>query len=67
MQIAPGMVQQIAQPCTSCSGEGQIISEESKCKECDAKQVKEEDTIVEVQIPRGINSQQAIVVTGEGH
>ena len=65
--LGPGMMQQIAQDCEPCRGEGQIIAEEGRCKECEGKQVREDEAKLEVKVPRGIASRQPIVVAGEGH
>ncbi len=45
-QLGPGMIQQMQAQCGDCNGEGSIILEKDKCKQCKgAKTVKEKKTL----------------------
>jgi len=65
-QIAPGMIQQLQQPCNECMGKGEVINEKDKCKSCDGKKVVQESKIVEIPIEKGTRWGEKIVKMGEG-
>ena len=41
VQLGPGMYSQSQGQCGDCRGEGEILKEEDKCKECKGKKVIE--------------------------
>jgi DnaJ family protein A protein 2 len=63
-QLGP-MLQQIQQYCNECNGEGNIIRESDKCKECKAKKTITERKVLEVHIDKGMKQGQKIVFNGE--
>ncbi|KAI9488486.1 hypothetical protein BDB00DRAFT_847862 [Zychaea mexicana] len=64
-QMGP-MVQQIQQPCTDCRGEGEVISDKDRCKQCMGKKIISERKILEVFIDKGMRDGQRITFSGEG-
>jgi len=52
VQIAPGFVQQIQNPCDECGGTGKKIKK--KCPECQGKKVMRGESTLEVLIEKGI-------------
>ena len=56
--------QQIVRPCTTCSGEGEIIKE--PCTECRGKGKIKKSIKIGVKIPAGIDTDQTLVIRGEG-
>lgn len=51
--IGPGMYTQSQGPCDDCRGQGEMIDEKNKCKECNGKKVCKEKKIIEVNIDKG--------------
>lgn len=45
-QMGPGMYQQVQKHCDKCKGEGEIIAEGGKCKECKGQKVLEKNKTV---------------------
>jgi DnaJ-class molecular chaperone len=39
-QMGPGMYQQVQKHCETCSGQGEIIADGGKCKECNGKKIQ---------------------------
>jgi DnaJ homolog subfamily A member 2 len=64
-QIGPGMMQQIQQPCTACSGEGEICPEKDRCTECLGSKTTKEKKTLEVFINRGMGNNEKIPFPGE--
>ncbi|KAI8989336.1 ATPase GET3 [Pilobolus umbonatus] len=64
-QMGP-MIQQIQQTCPDCRGEGEIINEKDRCKQCLGKKITTERKILEVHIERGMKPGQKITFAGEG-
>ncbi|KAI8145445.1 hypothetical protein BJV82DRAFT_603684 [Fennellomyces sp. T-0311] len=64
-QMGP-MVQQIQQPCTDCRGEGEVINDKDRCKQCMGKKIVSERKILEVFIDKGMRDGQRITFSGEG-
>lgn len=64
-QMGP-MVQQIQQPCNECRGEGEVINERDRCKNCMGKKIVSERKILEVFIDKGMRDGQRITFSGEG-
>ena len=65
-QLGPGMVQQIQQACSDCNGEGEIIKEKDRCKQCNGKKVEQTRKVLEVHIDKGMKNGQRITFSGEG-
>jgi len=65
-QIAPGMIQQLQQPCNECMGKGEVINEKDKCKVCSGRKVVQDSKIVEIPIEKGSRWGEKIVKIGEG-
>lgn len=65
-QLGPGMVQQMQSVCPDCHGEGEIINEKDRCKECKGKKVTNETKILEVHVDKGMKDGQRITFRGEG-
>jgi DnaJ family protein A protein 2 len=63
-RIAMGMIQQTVQ-CNDCNGEGYVIKESDKCKECKGQKVKQEKKVLEVHVDKGANDGKRYVFTGE--
>lgn len=63
-QIGP-MIQQMQGACHECSGEGEIIKEKDRCKQCHGKKVTSEKKIHEVHIDKGMQGGQRIKFAGE--
>ncbi|ORZ01142.1 hypothetical protein BCR43DRAFT_486447 [Syncephalastrum racemosum] len=64
-QMGP-MVQQIQQPCSDCRGEGEVINDKDRCKNCMGKKIISERKILEVHIDKGMRDGQRITFAGEG-
>ncbi|KAI8096891.1 uncharacterized protein BX664DRAFT_378000 [Halteromyces radiatus] len=64
-QMGP-MMQQFQQACPDCRGEGEIINEKDRCKQCFGKKIVGEKKILEVFIDKGMKNGQTITFTGEG-
>jgi len=65
-QIGPGMVQQIQQVCSDCQGEGEVIKDKDRCKNCKGKKTESQRKVLEVHIDKGMKDGQKIVFNGEG-
>lgn len=66
MQIGPGMIQQLQQPCPACKQTGEIIPDKDRCKACDGKKVVQESKVLEVNIEKGAENGDKIVMYREG-
>ena len=64
-QLAPGMVQQMQSVCSDCDGEGEVINEKDRCKNCEGRKVMKEVKILEVHLDKGMKHGQRITFTGE--
>ncbi|ORZ15032.1 hypothetical protein BCR42DRAFT_482838 [Absidia repens] len=64
-QMGP-MMQQFQQACPDCRGEGEIINEKDRCKQCVGKKILGEKKILEVFIDKGMKNGQNITFSGEG-
>ncbi|KAH9914698.1 uncharacterized protein B0H18DRAFT_1087735 [Fomitopsis serialis] len=63
-QMGP-MIQQIQQPCDTCSGTGEMINVKDRCKTCTGKKVVSEKKMLEVHIDKGMKGGQTINFRGE--
>lgn len=65
-QAGSGFFQQIVvTPCSTCGGEGRIIS--NACKSCGGEGRIEQQDVIEVAIPAGISEGMQLTVRGRGH
>lgn len=64
-QMGP-MIQQFQSACNECNGQGEIINEKDKCKDCKGKKTTQQTKILEVHIDRGMRNGQRIVFEDEG-
>jgi len=65
-QFGPGLVQQVAIPCSDCMGEGEIIKEKDRCGHCRSAKIVEQKKIFEVYIDKGMHNKHKITFSGEG-
>lgn len=65
-QLGPGMIQQIQRPCDKCRGEGKIVREEGKCKECGGRKVKKEEAVEKFRLNCDMNNGDQIPLHGVG-
>lgn len=64
-QIGP-MVQRFQSVCSDCKGEGEMIREKDKCKQCNAKKTVVERKVLHVHVDRGVKNGHKIDFRGEG-
>lgn len=64
-QMGP-MIQRFQTACTECNGEGQIIRDKDKCKNCHAKKIVTEKKVLNVNVDKGMKDGQKITFRGEG-
>lgn len=61
------MYQQVQKNCDKCQGEGEIIAEGGKCKECKGQKVLQKKKTIEVPIEKGLPENYPITLPGEGN
>ena len=66
-QMGPGMYQQVQKACDACKGEGEIIEESKRCKNCLGKKVEVKKKIMEVPLDKGSYHGHPISLCGEGN
>jgi len=59
------MVQQMQQPCGKCRGQGKWIKPQDQCKVCTGRKVKQDKTMIEVVIEKGMRNDDKIVFRGQ--
>ena len=64
-QMGP-MIQRFQQVCPECNGEGEIMKEKDRCKECRGKKIVNERKVLQVHIDKGMQDGQRITFSGEG-
>lgn len=64
-QMGP-MIQRFQQVCPDCNGEGEIVKEKDRCKECKGKKIINERKVLQVHIDKGMQDGQRITFNGEG-
>lgn len=64
-QMGP-MVQRFQTVCPDCNGEGEMIREKDKCKQCNGKKTVVERKVLHVHVDRGVQSGTNIDFRGEG-
>lgn len=65
-QIGPSIVQRMETKCNDCFGQGEIIPQKDRCKNCEGKKIVREKKIIEVHIDKGMEDGQKIPFNGEG-
>jgi DnaJ-class molecular chaperone len=55
--LGPGMMQQISQQCTKCTGSGRFVSEENKCRACTGNGYKKTKSQLTITIPPGATNE----------
>jgi DnaJ family protein A protein 2 len=63
-QLGP-MIQQVQQVCNECGGEGEVIREKDRCKQCVGNKTVKDKTTLEVFIERGVQNGHKIKFAGE--
>jgi len=61
-----GLVQQVAEPCGQCNGNGVTIRAKDRCKKCSGKKIIDDTKEVDLFIDKGMQHGQKIVFSGEG-
>ncbi|KAG0684094.1 Type I HSP40 co-chaperone [Pichia californica] len=64
-QMGP-MIQRFQTQCDKCNGQGDIMKESDRCKNCKGKKVANERKILEVNVYPGMKEGQKVVFEGEG-
>lgn len=64
-QMGP-MIQRFQTVCTDCGGEGEIIKEKDRCKQCMGKKIVQERKILHVHVDKGMKPGSKVVFNGEG-
>lgn len=64
-QLGPGMLQQMQAHCEQCDGQGEIVPESGRCKECKGQKVEEKQTQLKVHINKGMANGEKVVFGGE--
>lgn len=59
------MIQQTQTTCPECQGRGQSIKDKDKCVNCQGKQVVKDRKVLEIQVDKGMQTDQKIVFSGE--
>jgi DnaJ family protein A protein 2 len=59
------MIQRFQALCPDCNGEGEIIPQKDKCKECNGKKVTNERKVLNVHVDKGMQEGQRITFAGE--
>ncbi|VDO78834.1 unnamed protein product [Heligmosomoides polygyrus] len=67
MQLAPGMIQQIQQPCGTCKQTGEVIPAKDRCRTCQGqKKVGNLEEMLEVHVEKGMKDGDKIMFEGRG-
>lgn len=64
--VGPSIVQRIESKCNECLGEGEIINQKDRCKNCEGRKIAREKKIIEVHIDKGMEDSQKITFANEG-
>jgi len=64
-QMGP-MIQRFQTVCPDCQGEGEIIRDKDRCKQCGGKKTNIERKVLHVHVDRGVKSGHKIEFRGEG-
>jgi len=61
------MVQQMQAICRDCNGEGELINEKDRCKQCVGKKTIKQKKSFEVHVDKGMQDSQKITYRGESN
>ncbi|CCX10854.1 hypothetical protein FPQ18DRAFT_77482 [Pyronema domesticum] len=64
-QMGP-MIQRFQTVCPDCNGEGEIIKDKDRCKQCNGKKTMNERKVLHVPVDKGMQDGQKITFNGEG-
>lgn len=64
--LGPGMYTQRTGPCDDCEGQGEIISEASRCKKCKGGKMQKDVKMFDVEVDKGAPHGQKYTFFGEG-
>ncbi|XP_003739757.1 dnaJ homolog subfamily A member 2 [Galendromus occidentalis] len=64
--LAANVMQQVTLPCNDCHGSGEKINEKDACSNCKGRKTINQKTNLDVDVDRGMNTQQPIVLAGKG-
>jgi len=64
-QMGP-MIQRFQTACPECNGEGEIIKEKDRCKQCGGKKTTVDRKVLHVHVDRGVKSGTRVEFRGEG-
>eukprot|EP00759_Apiculatamorpha_spiralis_P013968 PhF_6_TR20768/c0_g1_i2/m.29804/K09503/DNAJA2; DnaJ homolog subfamily A member 2 len=64
--IGPGMMQQVQAPCDVCLGEGMVVRDKDKCPACNGQRLIPQESVLEVEIEKGMAEGQQIPYLGQG-
>lgn len=64
--VGPSIVQRIESKCNDCSGQGEVIPQKDRCKNCEGKKIAREKKIIEVHIDKGMEDGHKITFANEG-
>lgn len=64
-QMGP-MIQRFQTACPDCSGEGEIIKDKDRCKQCNGKKTVVDRKVLHVNVDRGVKSGARVEFRGEG-
>lgn len=64
-QMGP-MIQRFQTVCNDCGGEGEVIKEKDRCKQCSGKKTVVDRKVLHVHVDKGVQSGQKVEFRGEG-
>ncbi|KAJ0121336.1 hypothetical protein N8I77_004289 [Diaporthe amygdali] len=64
-QMGP-MIQRFQTACPDCNGEGEIIKDKDRCKQCNGKKTVVDRKVLHVNVDRGVKSGNRVEFRGEG-
>jgi len=64
--VGPSIVQRIETKCNECFGQGEVIPQKDRCKNCEGKKIAREKKIIEVHIDKGMEDGHKITFANEG-
>jgi len=65
-QLGPGMIQHMQTMCTDCHGQGERVSPNDRCKNCQGKKIVKDRKLVQIHVERGMEDGEKIILRGEG-
>lgn len=64
--VGHSIVQRIESKCNECLGQGEVIPQKDRCKNCEGKKISRETKIIEVHIDKGMEDGHKITFANEG-